>query len=456
MESRLLSLTNLRAQVRNQLLETYEVIYARGITNNEDALAKERQLVLQRMKEVSKNFPDNPEVLKSMISKYEEVDQGLNRAIAFAKKNDVNGTKKAIIQTRQVKFNEGFILFITDFIETQQLTTKEASVNLASSVQRLQSMQLAFGLIAIILTGLLSFILSKSIGGRLVNLERATKKVSNGDFDISIPEHGTDELSMLSKAFNSMALSLKDARGTLQKQQELITYSSKMSALGEMAGGIAHEINNPLAIIAMRVEQLEECINDGDATPEILANGLSTIKKTVDRIAKIVSGLKFFAREGQNAPMQPIAVSTLILETLGFCQERFKHHGVMLELIENEIFKTAQIECRSVEISQVLLNLLNNSYDAIENLESKWIRVELAETLEKIHISVTDSGSGIPKEVREKMMQPFYTTKEIGKGTGLGLSISKGILEEHGGQIIYDENSANTKLTIVIPKKLKN
>ncbi|MEK6627111.1 MAG: ATP-binding protein [Bdellovibrionota bacterium] len=245
----------------------------------------------------------------------------------------------------------------------------------------------------------------------------------------------------------------------VKEQTALLVNTSKMSALGEMAGGVAHEINTPLAIIGMRVEQMEECVNDGDFDAIDFVEAISVIKSTVTRIAAIVGGLRFFAREGKLAETQTISISKLTEETISFCSERFSNHGVQLDIVKNEIYATTQIECRTVEMSQVLLNLLNNAFDAVEGLKEKWIRLEFSESGQFVDISVTDSGHGIPKDIQEKIMQPFFTTKEIGKGTGLGLSISNGIIMSHQGKIYIDNNCPNTKFTVVIPKtqaKLKS
>lgn len=254
-----------------------------------------------------------------------------------------------------------------------------------------------------------------------------------------------DTLSNVEQLIEERTLELKDS------QQKLI-YASKMSALGEMAGGVAHEINTPLAIINMKVEQMEESILEGDLNPEDFQTALASIKKTNDRISSIVQGLSFFARDGKVKAAEKARLHTIVNETLSFCSERFKNHGVTLEVNMSEIDKNLEIECRAVEISQVLLNLFNNAYDAIEGLESRWIRVNILNHANTVQINVSDSGQGIPKEIKEKIMQPFYTTKEIGKGTGLGLSISKGIIESHRGKLFLDDQSLNTCFTIMLPK----
>lgn len=107
---------------------------------------------------------------------------------------------------------------------------------------------------------------------------------------------------------------------------------------------------------------------------------------------------------------------------------------------------------RQAQIEQVLLNLLNNSFDAIQSTPDRWIHITARLENHRVLILVTDSGTGIPNDVQQKMLQPFFTTKEVGKGTGLGLSISKGIIEDHQGQLYYDPKNKNTCFVIDLPE----
>lgn len=245
---------------------------------------------------------------------------------------------------------------------------------------------------------------------------------------------------------------LEKANIELKSYQEKLVQSAKMSALGEMAGGIAHEINSPLAAISLRVDQLIESIQKNEDPPTKMLVSLEKLKKVTGRIAHIVSGLKYFARENKNDSTSIVTLGQILEETLNLCQERFRNNGVELRLDIEEKVKEVKIECYPVQISQVLLNLLNNAYDAIEPLPEKWIQIQFNEHGDSVEISVIDSGKGIPLEVQAKMMQPFFTTKEIGKGTGLGLSISIGIIEQYKGKLFLDNSNPNTKFVVRLPK----
>lgn len=223
----------------------------------------------------------------------------------------------------------------------------------------------------------------------------------------------------------------------------------KMSALGEMAAGVAHEINNPLTVVGLAVSSLNEKIKNGVTTPETLIKDLNRIQNSSQRIAKIVGGLRLFSRDAGNDPMKACPAKDILQETLQFCQQRFMASSIRLE-VENA-HSPVQFLCRSTQISQVLLNLLNNAHDAALSAPDPWVRVAIHEENDRAEISVTDSGPGIPPQLREKIFQPFFTTKEIGKGTGLGLSVAKGVIESQGGLLELDESSPHTRFVIRFP-----
>jgi len=237
----------------------------------------------------------------------------------------------------------------------------------------------------------------------------------------------------------------------IEKQRLQMVNTAKMTALGEMAGGIAHEINNPLAIIEVYAGQLTSMAETGTLDSERVVRAAGVISSTVDRIAKITRGLRSFARDAAEDPFVRSKIGVVVSETLEFCQEKFTKNGV--QLILTPISESLQAECRPVQISQVLLNLLNNSFDAVVGTRDAWVKVEAEDAGEKVRISVTDSGHGVPPEVAEKIMQPFFTTKGVGKGTGLGLSISQGIIRSHHGELELDRSSKNTRFVIAIPKQ---
>jgi PAS domain S-box-containing protein len=235
----------------------------------------------------------------------------------------------------------------------------------------------------------------------------------------------------------------------LKHANSSLIQSAKMAALGEMAGGISHELNTPLAIISMKSSLLKELIENDEFHKNTFLEWVNTIETTTFRIAKIITGLKSFSRDGDHDHFASTNIKELIEDTLSLCIERFKNHGIELRVCE--INKDIVADCRATQISQALLNLLNNAHDTVVGRSEKWISIEIKKTDQNLMIGVTDSGPGISREIKDKIMQPFFTTKEVGKGTGLGLSIAKGILESHGGSLKLDSESKNTRFVLEFP-----
>ena len=225
--------------------------------------------------------------------------------------------------------------------------------------------------------------------------------------------------------------------------------SSRLASLGEMAGGMAHEINTPLAVIKLRAHQLARLVTQPSYDHNKVMAMAQAIESTTDLIGKIVQGLRSFSRNSEADPMTKEAVKTIISNTLGLCNQRFAFRGIKLE-VDDAL--PAEINCRPAQISQVLVNLLSNAADAIESQQEKWINVAVGTQGDIVEIRVTDSGQGIDPDVERKLFHPFFTTKPIGQGTGLGLSISKGIIENHGGTLEIDHRIKNTCFLIRLPK----
>lgn len=243
---------------------------------------------------------------------------------------------------------------------------------------------------------------------------------------------------------------LSEAMSEIENSQTVLTQSAKMTALGEMAGGIAHEINTPLSAILLNAEILKDKADQ--ATPELIRKRAETIIKIVARVSKIIMGLKRFSRNSDNSEKSRVLVQTIVDDTLTLCSEKFKSHSVDLEIKLDGSDLT--VHCVPEHISQVLLNFLNNSLYALndtETIHDKWISIHAHKQNEVVEISVTDAGQGLPEKIQAKLMQPFFTTKPPGLGTGLGLSISKGIVEQSGGEMFYDKKCPNTRFVIRLP-----
>ncbi len=233
----------------------------------------------------------------------------------------------------------------------------------------------------------------------------------------------------------------------LEKQKSI--QNSKLASLGEMAAGIAHEVNNPLSIIAGYLKILEIEWQQGDMKPEEFQRIMLALNVSTERAAKIVNSLKHLSRDGAHDAFQPAYLRETIESSLDLVRERLKRHGVRLDVSYQ---CEAWIDCRPVEISQVILNLVNNAFDATEGQADAWINVSCSQELSPhALIKISNSGPVMKKDVRDKIFNPFFTTKLPGKGTGLGLSIAATIIRHHQGEIYLDEKSAHTTFVIRLP-----
>ncbi len=247
---------------------------------------------------------------------------------------------------------------------------------------------------------------------------------------------------------------------SLEEQRAKSLQASRLASLGEMAGGIAHEINNPLAIIQGRTRQIEQILErslnksntqDLSAIQVELTEKTKSIIKTVDRITKIIRGLKAFSRDGSADAMEVTSANAIIEDTLVFCNEKFRNSGVELDV--KPAGQVLLISCQPQQISQVLLNLLNNAFDAQISNDIKKISVEVLSANDFIKFRVSDYGEGV--KFPEKLFQAFFTTKPVGQGTGLGLSISYGIVKKHQGNMYLESPQNPTSICFEIPATKK-
>jgi PAS domain S-box-containing protein len=217
----------------------------------------------------------------------------------------------------------------------------------------------------------------------------------------------------------------------------------KLAALGEMAGGIAHEINTPLGVISLLSEQIQDEIQSQSLDRSIVGGHLETIIHTTHRIHKIIQSLRTISRDAAEERPSLVKVQQIAENTLTLCQERFSEEGIAVRVEIEPI--DLEILCNQIQISQILLNLIGNARDAVATTKEKWIRVEAKQIgLEKVKFSIIDSGNGVPNNLEKKIFQPFFTTKEIGKGMGLGLSVSHSLVKNHGGILYLDRNCQHT------------
>ena len=224
-------------------------------------------------------------------------------------------------------------------------------------------------------------------------------------------------------------ITARDITGDRVMQKQLFL-SSKLVALGEMAAGIAHEVNNPLQIILGNADLLQVYLKGEDSNLKLV----SDLKEGVFKIKSIISNLLDFARE-ENLATEGIEVNTIVTSAVDIIKGQLSTSGISIEAnLEN---LPVSVKCNSNLLQQVILNIIQNAKDAMEETDgSSKIHIHThGYSKKEVVIVITDDGPGIPEEFVDRIFDPFFTTKDVGKGTGLGLSVSRRIIESMGGTI---------------------
>jgi two-component system, NtrC family, sensor kinase len=259
-------------------------------------------------------------------------------------------------------------------------------------------------------------------------------------------------VSIFTARYMIKAIKKRDQEADVLNRQ--LMQASKLASIGELAAGVAHEINNPLAVILTESQVIRDLSEEATLDSEFqdqLALSLSQVDSQVQRCSHITQNLLRFSRRIAAAP-QSANVNSILKEALGLLEKRANSAGVQifLELQEN----LQSIKADPFELEQVFLNLITNAIDAHEGRPSGSIHITtgLNKARNQVVASVSDTGSGIPEKDLERVFDPFFTTKPVGKGTGLGLSISYTIIKHMGGSIsVRSEVGKGTQFIIVLP-----
>ena len=258
------------------------------------------------------------------------------------------------------------------------------------------------------------------------------------------------ENARLERALRLDIAARERAERELAESRQAAINAAKMAALGEMSASVAHEVNNPLTVILLRAQRLDILARTETMDAAVVRKTAHDIDRTVERIRRIVDALRAFARQGDEDPLRPELLAPIVEDTVELCAHRFRQRGIALTV--DPLPDGLVVECRGTQVTQVLLNLLSNAYDAVENQDERWVRITVDVRNDEVQIAVVDSGPGVPAEIAARIMEPFYTTKEIGRGTGLGLSLSKGIAEAHGGRLELDARERPTRFVLTLKR----
>jgi two-component system NtrC family sensor kinase len=249
-----------------------------------------------------------------------------------------------------------------------------------------------------------------------------------------------DRTRELQKANEELALRLKE----LAQAQDQLVQTRKMAAVGQLAGGVAHEINNPLAVILGFAQGMDRRVPEGDP----LRLPVTSIVREALRCKNLVQELLTFSRTGKKS-VEPVDLNGLVRSTLVLIEARARTQGVQIvqELAEG----LPAIPANKTQLQQVLVNLGTNALDVMKGGGTLTIRTR-RNAQGGVNLDVTDTGDGIPEDVRPRIFEPFFTTKAVGEGTGLGLSLVYEIVQQHHGDIdVTSQVGRGTTMTIKLP-----
>jgi two-component system NtrC family sensor kinase len=280
----------------------------------------------------------------------------------------------------------------------------------------------------------LGYVIASKMSRPVKQLIEASNQVSQGNLSPKIGPISKSEIGVLQKTFKQMLTSLqeRDKRQRVESEIKLLQ-SEKQASIGKLAGGVAHEVNNPLTGIFTFTHML---LRRKDI-PEEVRIDLETIAQETERVRKIVKGLLDFSRQTE-LNREPTEVNRLVRFTLSLVENQALIKGVSLNFEPGEGLPMITLDRNQMQ--SVLLNIIINALDATEPGGSITVTTNIGISTSKpgqegIEILCTDTGCGIPPENLNRLFDPFFTTKDVGHGTGLGLSVSYGIVERHGGTI---------------------
>jgi two-component system NtrC family sensor kinase len=304
-------------------------------------------------------------------------------------------------------------------------------------------------LVVLVVAGVLIWLLfTVLVGSRIDALAGSMSLVEAGDLHVRAPARGRDELARLGESFNAMVARLADARQQLESRHaEEIRRAEHLAALGKMAAGVAHEINNPLAGMQNCVRTLLK----GGRDAEQRAQYLGMLEDGLARIARIVSHLLNFAREAR-PQLAPTRLGPVLQRCLTLVEHEVAARGITVSVAPDSNLPPVLADVHQIE--QLFLNILMNAVEAMPRGGRLDIAVgsSAQDGRPALEVRVTDTGTGITADQLSRIFDPFFTTKDVGKGTGLGLSVSYGIVRAHGGSIAVSSTvGAGSTFTVLLP-----
>lgn len=242
---------------------------------------------------------------------------------------------------------------------------------------------------------------------------------------------------------------LQENQKALIEQTAKLIHASKISALGDMAGGLAHEVNNSLMVILGSTQQVERDLKKKETMTPDIQGKMDLTSQAIFKIKNVIEGLKYFSLQMETAPKEVVPLKDVIERTLNYCHELLMAHNVDFKVYE---VPDVKIFCNPFQITQILFALTKNADDALEHCKTaKWIHYEFEIKDNFVLIKVKNCGNTVAPENQTKLFQPFFSTKDVNQGSGLSLSISKGMAMDHKGDLIFETDPHSTSFILKLP-----
>ena len=270
--------------------------------------------------------------------------------------------------------------------------------------------------------------------------------------DITSEKYYKEKLEALNK---DLEIQIEDELRQRREQEQLLIQQSKLASMGEMIGAIAHQWRQPLNALAINIQDLVDAKEHGELNDEYLQNLVARSMKQINYMSTTIDDFRNYFKSSKTKSGFNLAKA--LEDVLNILSAQLKHHGISTTLNLRDIPESTRVWGYENEIKQVLINIINNAKDAIDETGrgEGTIQIELNNpTDEEITITICDDGCGIKETIREKIFDPYFTTKDQGKGTGIGLYMSKTIIEQNmGGRLELAKQPLQTCFTITLPLK---
>ena len=285
--------------------------------------------------------------------------------------------------------------------------------------------------------------------GKIVTGSNAIKTIKAR----SIPRKNEDN----SVTWNGIVMDItkeKELESELNDQKKLLECSARLASLGEISAGIGHEINTPLAIILLKMDEIRENLDSLGVQDPRLEKNFDYVDEAVNRINSIVKSLRHLSRDQDKNQKKTTNLCEEVERSMDLISELYRNNGIQITFVRPD--KDLFVHCPGSHIQQIVLNLISNAKDVLLNRADPLIKIETEDDGDMAVLTVTDNGPGIPKDVQDKIFLPFFTTKDVDKGTGIGLAMCYSLIKNVNGSIGFETSGSGTKFKCRFLKVAQN